>query len=165
MNRRKILNKIIVCILTVFISTMMMTGTSSINSLPSVVIVDVDAATIKLNKTTLTLTKGKTATLKISGTSKKVTWSSSKKSVATVNSSGKVTAKKAGTATITAKVNNKKYTCKVTVKDSTSTTVYITNTGKCYHKSGCRYLKKSKIAISKSKAKSQGYKACSVCNP
>lgn len=44
-----------------------------------------------------------------------------------------------------------------------SRTVYITNTGSKYHKSGCRYLKKSKIAISLSEAKSRGYTACSVC--
>lgn len=75
-----------------------------------------EAATVKINKKTLTLEVGKTATLKISGTTAKVTWSSSNKAVATVNSKGKVTAKKAGKATITATVNKKKYTCSVTVK-------------------------------------------------
>ena len=42
---------------------------------------------------------------------------SSNKKVATVTSKGKVTAKKKGTATITATVSGKKYTCKVTVKE------------------------------------------------
>ncbi len=74
------------------------------------------AATIKLNKTSISLDVGKTYTLKISGTKSKVTWSTSNKKVATVNSSGKVTAKKAGSATVTALVNKKKYNCKVTVK-------------------------------------------------
>ncbi len=46
-----------------------------------------------------------------------------------------------------------------------SYTVYITNTGNKYHSSGCRYLKKSKISISKDSAISKGYSACSVCNP
>lgn len=47
----------------------------------------------------------------------KITWSSSNKKVATVSKSGKVTAKKAGKATITAKTSNgKKATCKITVK-------------------------------------------------
>jgi hypothetical protein len=47
-----------------------------------------------------------------------VKWTSSKKSVATVSSKGVVKAKKKGTATITAKVSGKKYTCKVTVLKS-----------------------------------------------
>ncbi|MBQ8134948.1 MAG: Ig domain-containing protein, partial [Clostridia bacterium] len=79
---------------------------------------------VKLNKTSLTIGKGKTATLKATVnptknvTSKKVTWSSSKKSVATVNSSGKITAKKVGTTTITVKTaNGKTAKCKVTVKN------------------------------------------------
>lgn len=75
----------------------------------------VEAAT-KINKKKVTLIKGQTTALKISGTKKKAKWSSSKKSVATVSSKGKVTAKKKGTATITAKIGNKKYTCKVTVQ-------------------------------------------------
>lgn len=74
-----------------------------------------DAATIKLNKTKVTVYAGKTVQLKITGTSKKVTWKTSNKAVATVYK-GKVTAKKAGTATITAKVSGKSYKCKVTVK-------------------------------------------------
>lgn len=78
------------------------------------------ATTIKISKTKLSLNVGDTSTLKITGTTKKVSWTSNKKSVATVNSKGKVTAKKAGTATITAKVNGKKYTCKVTVSKKTN---------------------------------------------
>ena len=74
------------------------------------------ASKVKLNKTTLTVYVGKTTTLKITGTSKTVKWSTSDKNVATVSSKGKVTAKKAGTATISAKVSNKTYKCKITVK-------------------------------------------------
>lgn len=77
-------------------------------------VVPVEAASVQLNKTAVTIVKGKTYTLKVKN-AKKVKWSSSKKSVATVNSKGKVTAKKKGTATITAKVGKKKYKCKVTV--------------------------------------------------
>ena len=44
-------------------------------------------------------------------------------------------------------------------------TVYITKTGAKYHRSGCRYLSKSKISISLENAKEQGYSPCSVCNP
>lgn len=43
-------------------------------------------------------------------------------------------------------------------------TVYVTNTGKKYHRDGCRYLSQSRIPISLSDAKS-GYGPCSVCNP
>lgn len=78
------------------------------------------AGKVKLNKTNLTITVGKTQTLKLKNNKKKVTWSSNKKKVATVNQKGKVTAKKKGTATITAKVGKKKYKCKVTVKAATT---------------------------------------------
>lgn len=76
---------------------------------------------IKLNKTKINLNKGSKFTLKVtvspSGASDtKVTFTSSRKSVANVNSKGTITAKKAGTAIITAKAGSKKATCKVTVK-------------------------------------------------
>lgn len=79
-------------------------------------------ATIKLNRTSVTMQTGKTLTLKATrkGTSKSVTWSSSKKSVATVSKSGKVTAKKAGTAVITAKAGSVKAKCKIKVIKATS---------------------------------------------
>lgn len=51
------------------------------------------------------------------------------------------------------------------VSTSNSYTVYITDTGKKYHSAGCSYLKNSKHAISKDSAISQGYSACSKCNP
>lgn len=76
---------------------------------------------VALNKTTLTLDTGKTSTLKATvypsnAANKKCTWSSSNTRVATVDSNGKVTAKKAGTATIMVKTSNgKTATCKVTV--------------------------------------------------
>lgn len=73
------------------------------------------AASVKLSQTKVSLKVGQTKQLKLTGTKKSVTWSSSKKSVATVSKSGKVTAKAAGTATITAKSNGKRYTCKVRV--------------------------------------------------
>lgn len=78
----------------------------------------VQAATVKLNKTKATIYVGDLLTLKLTGTAKKAVWSTSNKKVATVKS-GKVTAKKKGTATITAKLGNQEYTCKVTVKNKT----------------------------------------------
>lgn len=69
----------------------------------------------KINKTSKTLIKGKEYTLKISGTSSKVTWSSNNKKIAKVSRKGKVTAIKKGTAVITAKVNGKKMYCTINV--------------------------------------------------
>lgn len=43
-----------------------------------------------------------------------------------------------------------------------SETVYVTDTGSKYHKSGCGYLK-SKNAISLEEAKQRGYEPCSRC--
>ena len=76
----------------------------------------VEAASVRLNKTSITMYTGQTSTLKVSGTSKKVTWSTSNKKVATVSYRGVVSAKSSGSATITARVNNKNLKCKVTVK-------------------------------------------------
>lgn len=79
----------------------------------------------KINQKSINLIKSQTYKLKISGTSKTVRWSSSNKSVATVNSSGKVKAKKAGTATIKAKVGKKTYTCKVNVRDTVDLFIFM----------------------------------------
>lgn len=84
----------------------------------------VTTKSISLSSKKLTLLKGKSATLTVTrnpiSATEKITWSSSNKKIATVNSKGKVTAKKAGKATITAKTSNgKKATCKVTVKNAT----------------------------------------------
>ena len=81
----------------------------------------VQAAKISLSATSKTLTVGKTTALKISGTSKKVVWTSSNKNIATVSSKGKVKGIKAGTCTIKAKVGGKTYKCKVTVKKASTT--------------------------------------------
>ncbi len=74
-----------------------------------------------LNKTSAAVKAGESLKLKLSGTKQKIAWASSKKSVATVNSKGKVVGKRPGTAKITATVLKKKFTCKVTVvKEETS---------------------------------------------
>ncbi len=81
-----------------------------------------EAAGPRLNKKTATLKLGKTLRLKVFGMKGKITWRSTKKSVASVSSSGKVTAKKIGTAQICAKFSGKKLYCKVTVVGSTADT-------------------------------------------
>lgn len=54
-------------------------------------------------------------------TGKKPTWKSSNSSVASVNTYGYVTAKKAGSAIITAKIKNAEASCKITVQKTTIT--------------------------------------------
>lgn len=85
-------------------------------------------AKVKINKSKITLTVGKKAQLKVTGTKQKVTWSSSNENVAVVSSKGKVVALKKGTAKITAKVQKKKYYCKVTVVQKETTKPTITPT-------------------------------------
>ena len=80
----------------------------------------VPVASVKLNQTTLELIAGKEATLTATvkpddATNKTVTWSSNNETVATVDNNGKVTAKAAGEAIITAKVGDKQATCNVKV--------------------------------------------------
>lgn len=93
--------------------------------------VQAEAAAVKLNKTAVSLYVGEKVTLKLSKKQSSVKWSSSNKKVAAVTSAGKVTAKKAGKATVTAKVSNKTYTCRVTVKNP--------------------YLNKTKLSLAKGK--------------
>lgn len=77
---------------------------------------------ISLSRTSVTLTPGKQTSLSIAynpdntTASKDVTWTSSNTRVATVDSSGMVTAVTQGTATITAQVAGKTATCTVTVQ-------------------------------------------------
>ena len=104
------------------------------------------AAKPKLNKTKATVIRTKTIKLTLKNvTASKVSWSSSKKSVATVNQKGKVTGKKIGKATITAKYNGKKYKCKVTVKGRTikkgTFSLYRTQTTTLKLKSGSKVMK------------------------
>lgn len=71
---------------------------------------------IKLNKTKMTMYVGDQKKLSLKGSKGIIKWSSSNKKVASVNFLGYVTAKKKGSATITAKYKKKKYKCKITVK-------------------------------------------------
>lgn len=78
-----------------------------------------------MNVTSRTLNKGQKYTLKLKGVKGKAKWSSSKKSVVTVKAakngkSAVITAKKPGSATITATVGKKKLVCIVKVKGTTS---------------------------------------------
>lgn len=74
------------------------------------------AGKVKLNKKKMVLEMGTTETLVVSNTDQKVKWSTSNKQIVRVND-GVLTPVAVGTATVTAKVAGKKYTCKVTVAD------------------------------------------------
>lgn len=85
----------------------------------------VNVSSITLNKTSASLYVGETTQLTAtvspsSATNKSVSWTSDDTSVATVSSTGLVTAKSAGTATITCKAKDgsgKQTTCNISVKE------------------------------------------------
>jgi len=80
------------------------------------------AKKISISHKAISMKVGSSKKLSLKNLPKKQTvkWSSSNKRVATVSSTGKVTARKAGKAKITATVKKKKYVCRVTVKKETS---------------------------------------------
>lgn len=71
--------------------------------------------TPKLSKKTASLSVGKSYQFKVSRTKQKIKWTSSDSSVVSINSKGKVTAKKAGTVFITAKVSTYEFSQSLTV--------------------------------------------------
>lgn len=112
---KKVCSKIVIMLVLVFAFTTVFPASASVFG-PENISVAEAASKVKINKTKATIIKGTTVQLKISGTKKKVKWTTSDKKIAAVSSKGKVTGKGAGKATITASVGNKKYTCKVTVQ-------------------------------------------------
>ena len=137
----------------------------------------------KLNNSRLSVYTKTSKQLKLKGTSRKVTWSSSAPSVVSVNKKGKITARRTGKATISAKVNGVKYKCKVTVKARSKKSsgqssgkssgqasssgvngyVWIPATGSKYHSSASCSGIHSPRQVSISQAISMGYSACKKC--
>ena len=109
----KKLKKILISLITVFVLAML-PAESAI--LPGTVCVTEAAPRISSSK--LTMIKGQSRTLKITGLKKgqKITWKSSNSKIVAVNKAGKLQAKAKGSATITGTVSKRKYTCKVTVQ-------------------------------------------------
>lgn len=111
-------------------------------------------AAIKLNREVITLGKNKNITLKATlrpATNEKITWESQYKDIATVNSKGVVTGKKAGYTTITATVGDGlKAECRVYVKPDATKLKKV--------KSGKKYDKKRYVSLKwKSKKNIDGY--------
>ena len=91
--------------------------TVTVGKYNKVLTVKVKKPSFSLVKSSANLKKGKKVTIKVKAApASKVTYKSSNKKVATVNSKGVVTAKKKGTAKITVKCNGITKTFKVTVK-------------------------------------------------
>ncbi len=93
----------------------------------------------ELSEDDITLEEGKSKELKVNGTRSGVKWSSSKKSVATVNSKGVVKAKKPGEAVITAKCGEYTLECDVTVEKKPATYKAIAKKMKAFAKKNRNY--------------------------
>ncbi len=75
-------------------------------------------AAVKISKAKATMEVDSYLLLKITDTKTKITWSSSDKTIASIDKNGLVVAISDGECTITAKVSKAKYTCVITVVDS-----------------------------------------------
>ena len=76
------------------------------------------AAHVQAGTKSVTLTVGQKKKLSVKKSWKKVRWKSSKPGIVSVSSKGKIKAKKAGKATITARSGKKKQKFRITVKKS-----------------------------------------------
>ena len=100
------MSKLLKSLLSVFLAVFMV---ASLAVIPS------SAAAPKLNKTSVTVTKGYQTTLSVSNASGTVKWSTGDKSIATVSSKGKVVGKGPGTTYVYAKTGSTTLKCKVKV--------------------------------------------------
>lgn len=98
------------------------------------------ATRVKVNKSALTIKKGRSAVIKATvgpntTSNKKVIWKSSNSKIAKVSATGRVTAVKGGTVTITAVAadgSGKKAVCKVTVKAPITSLKFSKISGRLY---------------------------------
>ena len=75
-----------------------------------------EAASIKLNKSKITVSVGETYKLRVYGAQKPPKWKSGNKRIVSVGKKGNVKGISSGTATVSAKVGRKVYKCRVTVE-------------------------------------------------
>ena len=109
------------------------------------------ATGISLNKSTLELTVGESetlvATVEPADTTDTVTWDTGRSDIATVDSTGKITAVAPGTAVIAARAGEKSAFCTVTVVAAP-----------------CTHTNKTNVDAKTSTCKEQGWEAYSKCN-
>ena len=72
-------------------------------------------AAVRISRKSITIAVNAPRWLHVDGTKKKVTWKSTNTKVVTVKQTGTITGKKAGKATVVARVAGKSYKCAVTV--------------------------------------------------
>jgi len=122
---------------------------------------------ISFNTTKQSVEAGKKLTLKSNITPASditINWSSSNTSIATVDSKGVITAKKEGTAVITAKLpNGDKVTYTITVAKKNETMVWIPRTGSKYHSVKTCSNMKNPTKVTLIVAKSRGFTKCKRC--
>ena len=153
------------------------------------VTVRIPVSVINLGRSSATLVKGKTLTLRAgvgpaSASNRTVSWKSSNANVATVSPTGTITAKGKGTAVITCSARDGsgvKATCRITVTapapapakstgDSGSGIgdyVWISATGSKYHKKNdCGTMNPNKASrVTTEEARSRGLEPCQKCFP
>ena len=121
------------------------------NATVNVVAAPKPATDIKLNKNALELTVGESqtlvATVEPADTTDTVTWDTGRSDVATVDSTGKITAVAPGTAVIAARAGEKSAFCTVTVVAAP-----------------CTHTNKTNVSEKPSTCKEQGWEAYSKCN-
>lgn len=123
----------------------------------------------KISQSKAVVTAGFTYKLSVSG-SKVTKWTSSKKAVATVDSKGKVTGKKAGKTTISAKCENgQTVKCTVTVKANKYSASKLTTSDVAYGSSNmdvysASYDKKGNLVIKACYVNNIGYKVSQLRN-
>lgn len=102
------------------------------------------AGTVKISAKSFSLNPGAVRTLTVSGASGNVKWSTSNKKVVSIKKNGNkatITAKKKGTAIITAKVGKRKLQCKVKVSGKKVLIAYFSRTGN--NRKIAKYIQKS----------------------
>lgn len=87
---------------------------------------EVHAATkVKLNETSIKMLAGESYSLYLKGTKAQIKWTTSDNDIASVSSTGNVTALKAGNVTVVAKAGNKKYYCRVKVRGTADVIIFM----------------------------------------